>query len=70
MLDVSFTLLVDAYVQTGMNTIEAIERVEEFAYANEPQTEAQVAKQRVPSAADNDRSLAELEKMMMGVSFR
>lgn len=67
MLDISFTLLVEAYVQTGLNTIEAIERVTEFC-DGPPEPTAAVAPAHVPSPAENDAAMDALTKMMMGVS--
>lgn len=66
MLDISFTLLVEAYVQTGLNTIEAIERVTEFC-DGPPEPTAAVAAS-VPTPAENDAAMDALTKMMMGVS--
>lgn len=64
-----YALLVEAYVQTGMNMIEAIERVDEVCGIAErsPEGSPAVPPERVPSEAENDAALAELTKMMMGV---
>ena len=64
-LNAAYALLVEEYQRLGMDLLTAIEKVAESIGLTIP--EPAVATEKIPTAADNDRALAELKKMMGGL---
>jgi len=59
-LDAAYALIVEAYQQTGVNLLVAMEKALEFRAGTEREAQQSFA-------AQNDASLAELERLMSGV---
>jgi len=68
-LDSGYALLVETFLRMGTDMLTAIEAVDEAIglIGAPPEVLVAVAERRVPSAADNDRALAELKGLVGGL---
>jgi len=63
-LDCAYAILIEEYTRLGTDLLSAIEKVDESLGLRDPLERAE----RQASPADNDRALAELQKMMGGIA--
>lgn len=60
----AYAMFVEEYQRVGTDLLTAIEKVNESIGLSVARPEPAVATERVPTARENERALAELKKMM------
>lgn len=63
----AYAMFVEEYQRVGTDLLTAIEKVNESIGLTVAKPEAAVATEHVPSSRENDRALAELQKLVGGL---